>query len=78
MHKKFFFEFLNFFKRKKLNFMPFNQNFHTEYYKKKKSSLNILISRGDIKGDTGFMGHTEYVACMQNSSSPPTIRIKYS
>jgi hypothetical protein len=35
--------------------MPFNQNFHTKYYR--KNALNILIFRGDIKGDTGLMGH---------------------
>jgi hypothetical protein len=40
--------------------MPFNQNFHTRYCKK-KSRLNILISCGNIKGDTGLMGHTVYM-----------------
>jgi hypothetical protein len=37
--------------------MSFNQNFHTKYCKK-KPRLNILIFRGDIKGDMGLMGHT--------------------
>jgi hypothetical protein len=44
MHKKIFFEF---FKKKKLNFMLFNQNFHTSNVKNLR--LNILISSGDIK-----------------------------
>jgi hypothetical protein len=39
--------------------MTFNQNFYTKYCKK-KLSLNILISRGYIKGDTGLMGQTIY------------------
>jgi hypothetical protein len=34
--------------------MPFNKNFHFKYCKKKPR----LISRGDIKGDTGLMEHT--------------------
>jgi hypothetical protein len=38
--------------------MSFNQNFHTKYCEKPR--LNILISRGDIKGDTGLMGYTVY------------------
>jgi hypothetical protein len=37
--------------------MPFNQNFHTNYCKK-KPRLNILFFGGDIKDDTGLMGHT--------------------
>jgi hypothetical protein len=40
--------------------MPFNQNFYTEYCKK-KPRLNILISRGDIKGDMRLMGYTVYL-----------------
>jgi hypothetical protein len=40
--------------------MPFNQNLYTKYCKK-KPRLNILISRGDIKGDTVLMGYTVYI-----------------
>jgi len=34
--------------------MPFDQNFHTL----KKPRLKILILHGDIKGDTGLLGHS--------------------
>jgi hypothetical protein len=45
------------FDKKNLNFMPFIENFHTKYCKK-KPRLNKLTSRGDIKGEKGLMGHT--------------------
>jgi hypothetical protein len=48
-----------FFKMVKKNILKLNKNSTTKYCKK-KPRLNILISRGDIKGDTGLMGHTVY------------------
>lgn len=44
--------------KKRSNIMPFNQNFYT--YSCKKKPLNLLISLGDSKGHTGFLGHTVY------------------
>lgn len=37
--------------------MPFNQNFHTDYYKE-KTHLNIYIFYRNTKGDTGLLGHS--------------------
>ena len=56
MHKKLFFEFLNFLK--KYLILCHSIRIPILSIVKKKLLLNILISYGDIKGDTGLMGHT--------------------
>jgi hypothetical protein len=57
--------------------MPLNQNCHTKYCKK-KPPLNILISRGDIMGDTGLIDILySAVNCVVTKKKRITIKCAY-